>query len=153
MCFIDICLSFRKTLPYSPHRRSSISFYVIGSMAFSSSLHLCKCIYVKHKFSYCLWFSLLIEQKQDNWIDKPRSFFLHLRHFLLASVVVTFDLPFFHHFGKCFRFLSVAVHLFHFEFFRFNNAIDNMLNTFSATGFPIVQILYGKQKDDTRNER
>lgn len=80
---------------------------------------------VKHKFSIfnpeC---SLLIEQN-DNWFDK---FFFCI-------------LPFFHHFWKCFRFLSISVQLFHFEFFRFNNAIDNMFNTFSASAFPIVQIL------------
>lgn len=54
-------------------------------------------------------------------------------------------LPFFHHLGKCFRFFAIAIHLFHFKFFRFDNTIDNMFNTFSATAFPIVQILCGKK--------
>lgn len=60
---------------------------------------------------------------------------------MLFADVNDVSLPFFHHLGKCFRFLSISVELFHFEFFRFNDAIDNVFNTFSTANLPIVQIL------------
>lgn len=87
----------------------------------------------------------LIERK-DNWFDNSRllKLFAYGYSFFLFIVFCHY-VPFFHHLGKCFRFLTIAIKLFHFEFLCFDNAINNVLNTFSTATLPVVQILCGKK--------
>lgn len=47
------------------------------------------------------------------------------------SVLSYVYLPLLHHFGKCFRFSSRAIMFLLFELLRFDNTIDDVLNTFS----------------------